>query len=53
MSYDTDLTGVITELYRTAKNKAGLIINCDNPSFKYPVKAYDGTFAGDFTIRQI
>jgi len=50
MSYDTDLTGTVTEAYQTPKGKYGLIINCDNPSFKYPVKAYDGTFGEDLGI---
>tara|TARA_R100001129_G_scaffold185390_1_gene173413 strand:+ start:48 stop:575 length:528 start_codon:yes stop_codon:yes gene_type:complete len=52
MSYDTDLTGTITEAYKTAKGKNGLIINCDNPSFKYPVKAYDGTFGQDLDLEK-
>jgi hypothetical protein len=53
MSYDTDLTGTVTEAYKTAKGKNGLIINCDNPSFKYPVKAYDGTFGQDLGIEKL
>ena len=52
MSYDTDLTGIVSEAYKTAKGKNGLIINCDNPSFKYPVKAYDGTFGQDLGIEK-
>ncbi len=38
------LTGTVKEKYQTGKGKHGLIIDCDNPSFKYPIKGYDGTF---------
>ena len=38
------LTGKVKEKYVTAGGKHGLIIDCDNPSFKYPIKGYDGTF---------
>ena len=38
------LTGKVKEKYVTAGGKHGLIIDCDNPSFKYPIKGYDGTY---------
>jgi hypothetical protein len=38
------LTGTVTEKYQTGKGKHGLIIDCDNPAFKYPIKGYDGTY---------
>ena len=44
MNNNTPLTGIVTETYQTGKGKHGLIIDCDNPAFKYPVKGYDGTF---------
>ena len=37
------LTGKVIEKYVTNSGKHGLIIDCDNPAFKYPIKAYDGT----------
>jgi len=40
------LTGTVKEKYQTAKRKHGLIIDCDNPAFKYPIKGYDGTYEG-------
>tara|TARA_R100000951_G_scaffold108532_1_gene104799 strand:- start:613 stop:1104 length:492 start_codon:yes stop_codon:yes gene_type:complete len=44
MNDNAPLTGIVKETYQTAKGKHGLIIDCDNPAFKYPVKGYDGTF---------
>ena len=44
MNNNAPLTGIVKETYQTAKGKHGLIIDCDNPAFKYPVKGYDGTF---------
>jgi len=44
MNNNAPLTGIVTEKYQTGKGKHGLIIDCDNPAFKYPVKGYDGTF---------
>ena len=44
MNDNAPLTGKVKETYQTAKGKHGLIIDCDNPAFKYPVKGYDGTF---------
>ena len=38
------LTGTVKEKYQTGKGKHGLIIDCDNPAFKYPIKGYDGTY---------
>lgn len=38
------LKGTVKEKYVTAGGKHGLIIDCDNPSFKYPIKGYDGTY---------
>tara|TARA_R110002020_G_scaffold202190_1_gene405260 strand:+ start:581 stop:1060 length:480 start_codon:yes stop_codon:yes gene_type:complete len=42
--YNDPLTGTVKEKYTTGSGKHGLIIDCDNPNFKFPVKAYDGTF---------
>ena len=44
MNNNAPLTGIVKETYQTAKGKHGLIIDCDNPSFKYPIKGYDGTY---------
>ena len=38
------LKGTVKEKYQTKTGKHGLIIDCDNPSFQYPIKGYDGTY---------
>mgnify|MGYP001214110631 FL=1 len=44
------LTGTVKEKYQTAKGKHGLIIDCDNPAFKYPIKGYDGTYGASLGL---
>jgi len=44
------LTGTVTEKYQTGKGKHGLIIDCDNPSFQYPIKGYDGTYGASLGL---
>ena len=44
------LTGTVKEKYQTGKGKHGLIIDCDNPAFKYPIKGYDGTYGASLGL---
>ena len=44
------LTGTVKEKYQTGKGKHGLIIDCDNPAFQYPIKGYDGTYGASLGL---
>ena len=49
------LTGKVKEKYETGKGYQGLIIDVDNPKFKFPLKAYDNTNelgVGDIQVGQ-
>ena len=49
------LTGKVQEKYQTGKGYQGLIIDVDNPKFKFPLKAYDNTNelgVGDIQVGQ-
>ena len=49
------LTGKVKEKYETGKGFQGLIIDVDNPKFKFPLKAYDKTNelgVGDIQVGQ-
>lgn len=49
------LTGKVKEKYETGKGYQGLIIDVDNPKFKFPLKAYDKTNelgVGDIQVGQ-
>ena len=49
------LTGKVKEKYQTGKGYQGLIIDVDNPKFKFPLKAYDNTNelgVGDIQVGQ-
>ena len=49
------LTGKVQEKYQTGKGFQGLIIDVDNPKFKFPLKAYDKTNelgVGDIQVGQ-
>ena len=49
------LTGKVKEKYQTGKGFQGLIIDVDNPKFKFPLKAYDKTNelgVGDIQVGQ-
>jgi len=49
------LTGKVKEKYQTGKGFQGLVIDVDNPKFKFPLKAYDKTNelgVGDIQVGQ-
>lgn len=50
------LTGKVKEKYQTGKGFPGLVIDVDNPKFKFPLKAYDKTNelgVGDINVDQV